>query len=106
MDFDNITFKIIEKPPPPKKNLLSLDHNMCKIQGLLIAEEISTLLQKANFDNSSEKYRSAWVKLADVPNITNKIKHAVNLDSEKGYNMAGYFPQATRNYLLGLTLGF
>ena len=30
----------------------------------------------------------------------------VNTDSEKGYNMAGYFPQATRNYLLGLTLGF
>ena len=32
--------------------------------------------------------------------------HYVNADSEKGYNMAGYFPQATRNYLLGLTLGF
>jgi iron complex outermembrane recepter protein len=32
--------------------------------------------------------------------------HYVNEDSERGYNMAGYFPQATRNYLLGLTLGF
>ncbi len=30
----------------------------------------------------------------------------VNSDSERGYNMAGYFPQATRNYLLGVTLGF
>ena len=30
----------------------------------------------------------------------------VNSDSEKGYNMAGFFPQATRNYLLALTLGF
>ena len=30
----------------------------------------------------------------------------VNTDSKEGYNMAGYFPQATRNYLLGLTLGF
>ena len=29
----------------------------------------------------------------------------VNADSERGYNMAGYFPQATRNYLLGITLG-
>lgn len=29
----------------------------------------------------------------------------VNIDSERGYNMAGYFPQATRNYLLALTLG-
>ena len=25
---------------------------------------------------------------------------------ENIYDMAGYFPQATRNYLLGLTLGF
>ena len=25
---------------------------------------------------------------------------------EEGYNMAGYFPQAKRNYLLGVTLGF
>ena len=30
----------------------------------------------------------------------------VNTDSEKGFNMAGYFPEATRNYLLGLTVGF
>ena len=30
----------------------------------------------------------------------------VNSDSERGYNMAGYFPEATRNYLLGITLGF
>ena len=32
--------------------------------------------------------------------------HYVNSDSERGYNMAGYYPQATRNYLLGLSLGF
>jgi len=30
----------------------------------------------------------------------------VNADSEKGYNQAAYFPEATRNYLLGLTLEF
>ena len=30
----------------------------------------------------------------------------INVDSEKGYNQAAYFPEATRNYLLGLTLGF
>ncbi|MEE2700245.1 MAG: TonB-dependent receptor [Bacteroidota bacterium] len=30
----------------------------------------------------------------------------VNANSEKGYNMAAYFPEATRNYLVGLTLGF
>ena len=32
--------------------------------------------------------------------------HYVNSDRETGYNMAGYFPEATRNYLLALTLGF
>ncbi len=32
--------------------------------------------------------------------------HYINPDSERGYNMAGYYPQATRYYLLGLTLGF
>ena len=29
----------------------------------------------------------------------------INADSD-GYNMIGYFPQASRNYLLGITLGF
>ena len=30
----------------------------------------------------------------------------INADSQRGYNMAGYFPEATRNYLLSITLGF
>ena len=30
----------------------------------------------------------------------------VNIDSQRGFNMTGYFPEATRNYLLGLTIGF
>ena len=30
----------------------------------------------------------------------------VNKDAEKGYNMAAYFPEATRNYLISLTVGF
>jgi iron complex outermembrane receptor protein len=30
----------------------------------------------------------------------------VNANSEGGYDMAGYFPQAGRNYLLGISLGF
>ena len=29
----------------------------------------------------------------------------INKDND-GYNMTGYFPQASRNYMLGLTLGF
>ena len=32
--------------------------------------------------------------------------HYVTKDSDTRYNMAGYFPEATRNYLVGLTLGF
>jgi iron complex outermembrane receptor protein len=30
----------------------------------------------------------------------------VSANSEGGYDMAGYFPQATRNFLIGVTLGF
>ena len=30
----------------------------------------------------------------------------VNSNSQNGYDMAGYFPQAKRNFLVGLTLGF
>ena len=30
----------------------------------------------------------------------------VNTDSEVGYNMAGYFPEATRNYMLDITIDF
>ena len=32
--------------------------------------------------------------------------HYVTANSEGGYDMAGYFPQAKRNLLIGLTLGF
>lgn len=32
--------------------------------------------------------------------------HYVTQGSDGGYNMAGYFPEASRNYLVGLTLGF
>ena len=32
--------------------------------------------------------------------------HYVTQGSDGGYNSAGYFPEATRNYLVGLTLGF
>ena len=30
----------------------------------------------------------------------------VTANSQGGYDMAGYFPQAKRNFLVGLTLGF
>jgi iron complex outermembrane receptor protein len=63
-------------------------------------------LQVNNLFNN-EYVNNAWVYRFISDNWDpRESDHYVNKDSEKGYNMAGYFPQATRNYLLGLTLGF
>ena len=56
---------------------------------------------------NNEYVNNAWVYRFISDNWDpRESDHYVNADSERGYNMAGYFPQATRNYLLGLTLGF
>ena len=63
-------------------------------------------LQVNNLFNN-EYVNNAWVYRFISDNWDpRESDHYVNADSERGYNMAGYFPQATRNYLLGLTLGF
>ena len=63
-------------------------------------------LQVNNLFNN-EYVNKAWVYRFISDNWDpRESDHYVNADSERGYNMAGYFPQATRNYLLGLTLGF
>ena len=63
-------------------------------------------LQVNNLFNN-EYVNNAWVYRFISDNWDpRESDHYVNSDSERGYNMAGYFPQATRNYLLGLTLGF
>ena len=63
-------------------------------------------LQINNLFNN-EYISNAWIYRFTSDNWDpRESDHYVNTDSEKGYNMAGYFPQATRNYLLGLTLGF
>ena len=63
-------------------------------------------LQVNNLLNN-EYVNNAWVYrfISDGWNPSGS-DHYVNTDNERGYNMAGYYPQATRNYLLGLTLGF
>ena len=63
-------------------------------------------LQVNNLLNN-EYVSNAWVYrfISDSWN-PNESDDYVNPDSERGYNMAGYYPQAIRNYLLGLTLGF
>lgn len=55
-----------------------------------------------------EKYaNNAWVYrfISDAWDPTGSDPY-VTANSEGGYNMAAYFPQAGRNYLVGLTLGF
>ena len=55
---------------------------------------------------NNEYVNNAWVYRFISDNWDpSRSDHYVNPDSERGYNMAGYYPQATRNYLLGLTLG-
>jgi hypothetical protein len=55
-----------------------------------------------------EKYtNNAWVYrfISDGWDPTGSDTY-ITANSEGGYDMAAYFPQAGRNYLLGLTLGF
>ncbi|MDA8857913.1 TonB-dependent receptor [Flavobacteriales bacterium] len=55
----------------------------------------------------NEYVSNAWVyRFVSDGYDPREYDHYVNDDSERGYNMAAYFPEATRNYLLGLTLGF
>ena len=55
----------------------------------------------------NEYVSNAWVyRFVSDGYDPREYDHYVNADSERGYNMAAYFPEATRNYLLGLTLGF
>ena len=42
--------------------------------------------------------------MSSISQLLTENNPYINSDSERGYNMAGYFPEATRNYLLGLTL--
>jgi iron complex outermembrane receptor protein len=56
---------------------------------------------------NNEYVSNAWVYrfISDSWDPTGSDPY-INSDSVRGYNMAGYFPEATRNYLLGITLGF
>ena len=66
--------------------------------------EISLLINNI-FDN--EYVSNAWL-YRFISNYWDprETDHYVTKGSDNIYNMAGYFPQATRNYLFGLTLGF
>ncbi len=64
------------------------------------------ILQINNVLNN-EYVSNAWVYrfIADSFDPTENDPY-VNADNERGYNMAGYFPEATRNYLLGISVEF
>ena len=54
-----------------------------------------------------EYVSSAWIyRFVSNGYDPSEDDHYVTKGSDGGYNMAGYFPEATRNYLIGLTLGF
>ena len=59
-----------------------------------------------NFLNTEYSNR-AWVYRFNTEQSEEDLSYDpyINADSD-GYNMIGYFPQASRNYLLGVTLGF
>ena len=56
---------------------------------------------------NNEYVSNAWVYrfIADSFDPTENDPY-VNAENERGYNMAGYFPEATRNYLLGISVEF
>ena len=59
-----------------------------------------------NFLNTEYTNR-AWIYRFNTEQSEEDLSYDpyINTDSD-GYNMIGYFPQACRNYLLGVTLGF
>ena len=69
--------------------------------------DVAKLTLQVNNILNNEYVSNAWVYRfiydGEDPRESNAY---VNADSERGYNEAAYFPEATRNYLVGLTLGF
>ena len=80
--------------------LLSYDVKLNNVKSAKI-----TLLVN-NFLNTEYTNR-AWIYRFNTEQSEEDLSYDpyINTDSD-GYNMIGYFPQACRNYLLGVTLGF
>jgi iron complex outermembrane receptor protein len=81
--------------------------------GRFIWDISSTLFKKARLSVQvnnllDENYvNNAWIYRFKSDGYDPRPDDAfVSSNSEGGYDMAGYFPQAKRNFLLGLTLGF
>ena len=69
--------------------------------------DVAKLTLQVNNILNNEYVSNAWVYRFIYDKEDPRESNAyVNADSERGYNEAAYFPEATRNYLVGLTLGF
>ena len=69
--------------------------------------DIAKLTLQVNNLLGNEYVSNAWVyRFISDDWDPRKNDNYVNTDSERGYNQAAYFPEATRNYLVSLTLGF
>ena len=67
----------------------------------------TTLILQVNNLLNNKYVSNAWVYRFISDNWDPRDSDPyVNIDSKKGYNQAAYFPEATRNYLLGFTLEF
>ena len=79
--------------------LCSYNLNLKKIKEVTLTLQINNILDY-QYSNRAWAYRfisEGWNPVGSDPYI--------NKDSN-GYNMIGYFPQAGRNYMLGMSLGF
>jgi len=80
--------------------LFSYDIELRDIKSAKITLLVNNILNK-EYINRAWIYRfssAGW-----DPTLEEDSDPYINKDSD-GFNMIGYFPQATRNYLLGLTL--
>ncbi len=78
--------------------LFSYSLKFKNIKDAKISLQVNNLLNNS-YSNRAWVYRfisEGWNPVGSDP--------YTNADTD-GYNMIGYFPQATRNYMLGITLG-
>jgi iron complex outermembrane receptor protein len=69
--------------------------------------KVSKISLRVNNLLNNEYISNAWVYRFISNNWDPRSSNPyINKNNEGGYNEAGYFPQATRNFLLALTLGF
>ena len=85
--------------------LLTYSLKFKNIKDAKISLQVNNLLNKS-YSNRAWVYRFVSPNVDSNPDWQDPLKMGdpyINSDTD-GYNMIGYFPQATRNYMLGITL--